>query len=229
MTDVLAKALRGVGQTLITLGLVILLFCVYELYFTGLETAKEQKRGKEVLLQEWAAPVPSPSAAASAAPTVRAVTLGDGIAILRIPRLGRDYGKVVFEGVRTSDLKRGPGHYPRTAMPGEIGNFVVSGHRTTYGAPFGRLDELVPGDLLVVETRDRWFTYRLVGEEIVSPDDVAVILPVPRQPKARPSKALMTLTTCHPKYSAKQRLISYAELVATDPKASGTVPDALKG
>ena len=223
----IAKTLRGVGQTLITVGVVILLFCVYELYFTGLETAKEQKRGKEVLLEEWAAP--SPSVSASPGVEVPKVDLGEGVAILRIPRLGRDYAKVVFEGVRTSDLKRGPGHYPGTAMPGQVGNFVVSGHRTTYGAPFGRLDELNPGDLLVVETRDRWFTYRLAREEIVSPNDVEVILPVPREPEAKPTTALMTLTTCHPKYSAKQRLITFAELVATDTKAPGVLPAALRG
>jgi sortase A len=219
----LAKALRGIGQTLITLGLVILLFCVYELYFTGLETRAEQKKGRTELAQEWTAPLPP-----TAAP-VTSVPLGKGISILRIPRLGRDYAKVVFEGVRVPDLKRGPGHYPGTALPGQLGNFVVSGHRTTYGAPFGRLDELRAGDMIVVETRDRWFTYRVSGEEVVSPRDVAVIMPVPRRPDATPTKALLTMTTCHPKYSAKQRLVAHAELVATDTKGAGTLPSALKG
>ncbi len=220
----LAKALRGIGQTLITLGLVILLFCVYELYFTGLETRKEQKRGRTELAQEWSAPTPSASPTAS----IQDIPLGKGIAILRIPRLGKDYAKVVFEGIRVPDLKRGPGHYPGTALPGQIGNFVVSGHRTTYGAPFGRLDELRVGDRIVVETRDRWYTYRLAAEEVVSPRDVAVILPVPRRPDEKPTKALLTMTTCHPKYSAKQRLIVHAELVATDDKTPGTAPDALR-
>ena len=222
-----AKALRGVGQTLITLGLVILLFCVYELYFTGIETRAAQREEKAELLEEWTAPVPS--APAAVPDPLKSVELGDGMAILRIPRLGRDYAKVVFEGVRTRDLKRGPGHYPGTAMPGQLGNFVVSGHRTTYGAPFGRIDELNVGDLLVVETRDRWYTYRLVNEEIVSPREVAVILPVPHKPGRTPTKALMTLTTCHPKYSARERLISLAELVATDVKVPGGVPSALQG
>jgi len=228
---VLAKTLRGVGQTLITLGLVILLFCVYELYFTGLETRAEQRKGKVELLQEWTAAAPTAPAAPGepADVGVEDVQLGDGLAILRIPRLGRDYAKVVFEGVRVADLKRGPGHYPKTALPGQVGNFVVSGHRTTYGAPFGRFDELQVGDPLVVETRDRWYTYRLVVEEIVSPRDVAVILPVPRRPGEAPTKALMTLTTCHPKYSAKQRLVVQAELVGTDVKTPGQLPSALQG
>lgn len=221
-----AKALRGFGQTLITVGLVILLFCVYELYFTGLETRAEQRKGRTALLEEWSTPKPSSPRPADLALTK--VELGAGLAILRIPRLGRDYAKVVFEGVRVSDLKRGPGHYPGTAMPGAVGNFVVSGHRTTYGAPFGRVDEVRVGDPLVVETRDRWFTYRLTRQEIVAPTDVDVILPVPRQRGAKPTKALLTLTTCHPKYSAKQRLIVFAELVATETKVPGTLPAALR-
>ncbi|HVE98550.1 MAG TPA: class E sortase [Mycobacteriales bacterium] len=221
----LAKTLRGVGETLITVGLVILLFCVYELYFTGLETAAEQRKGRAALLDTWQAPVPAPSGA-----TVLAqVDLGAGLAILRIPRLGPNYAKVVFEGVRTDDLKKGPGHVPGTAMPGAVGNTVVSGHRTTYGAPFGDIDRLDPGDALVLETRDAWYTYRVVREEIVRPTDVDVILPVPRQPDAKPTKALLTLTTCHPKYSARQRFITFAELAETTKKAPGVLPRALQG
>ncbi|HVE62745.1 MAG TPA: class E sortase [Mycobacteriales bacterium] len=226
----IAKTLRGVGQTLITAGLIILLFCVYELYFTGLETRAEQKRGRTALLENWAMAPAGPASAKPGQPApekLADVELGQGLAILRIPRLGRSFAKVVFEGVRVDDLKKGPGHYPSTAMPGEIGNFVVSGHRTTYGAPFNQIDELDPGDAVVVETRDRWFTYRMVKEEIVAPTDVDVILPVPRQPNQRASKALMTLTTCHPKYSARQRLILYAELSETTMKAPGVLPPAL--
>jgi sortase A len=85
--------------------------------------------------------------------------------VLRIPRLGdwNDRPPVVVEGVSTSDLKKGPGHIPGTALPGELGNVVLSGHRTTYGAPFERFDELRPGDAVVVETRDTWFTYTVTG------------------------------------------------------------------
>ena len=220
----LAKTLRGLGEALITLGVVVLLFSGYELYFTGLATGRAQRAEARELRDEWGAPTASP---AEPRPVPRQIALGDGIAILRIPRLGDDYAKVVFEGVRTADLRKGPGHVPGTAMPGTIGNFVVSGHRTTYGAPFGRLDELRPGDAVVVETRDTWFTYRVVGAEIVRPSEVEVILPVPRRPGAKPTKALLTMTTCHPKYSARQRLITYAELTETTAKAPGVVPGAL--
>lgn len=225
----LAKTLRGVGETLITLGVVVLLFCGYELWFTGLETRSEQRRAKADLLEEWRAAPPTTAPTSTPAVVLRAVDLGEGLAILRIPRLGRDYAKVVFEGVRPSDLRKGPGHVPGTAMPGAVGNFVVSGHRTTYGAPFGRIDELDAGDAVVVETRETWFTYRVVRQEIVRPSEVEVTLPVPRRPGEKPTKALLTMTTCHPKYSARQRLIVYSELVETTRKAPGVVPRALQG
>ena len=128
--------------------------------------------------------------------------------------------------MRVADLKTGPGHMPGTAMPGQLGNLVVSGHRTTYGAPFSRLDELEVGDPVVVETRDAWFTYTVTGSEIVAPSAVEVAYPVPGQAGATPTRRLMTLTTCHPRYSARQRLIVSAELSATDAK-TGPPPAAL--
>jgi sortase A len=244
--------LRGTGQTLITVGVVLLLFCVYELKFTNLVTARAQEQLADDLQAQWDAavpvpsappsalpsqvPVPTPTDGASAAPALpapsataaRPVELGSGIAVLRIPRLGdwNDRPPVVVEGVGVADLKRGPGHMPGTALPGEVGNVVLSGHRTTYGAPFERFDELRPGDPVVVETRDAWFTYTVTGTRIVGPTAVEVTYPVPGQRGATATERLLTMTTCHPRYSARQRMVVSAELTATDAKGSGT-PAAL--
>jgi sortase A len=247
--DAVRTFLRGTGQLLITLGVVVLLFCVYELKVTNLVTAQAQEELSEELRRTWAEPAartaepaPSPTSVPSAppvgAPTPRAtppppappqppppaeVELGSGMAVLRIPRLGdwNDEPPVVVEGVRVADLKTGPGHMPGTALPGELGNLVVSGHRTTYGAPFSRLDELEVGDPVVVETRDAWFTYTVTGARVVSPSAVEVAWPVPGQAGATPTRRLMTMTTCHPRYSARSRLIVSAELTATDAKPGG--------
>jgi sortase A len=197
---------------LITLGVVILLFVAYEVYGTNLKTAQEQSSLKRELVEEWSTP------------QVREIALGDAIAVLRIPALGADYGYAVVEGVSRRDLQRGPGHYPGTAMPGEIGNVVISGHRTTYGAPFSKVGELREGDAVVVETADEWFTYEVNASEIVSPNAVEVTLPVPRQPDVEPTQRLLTLTTCHPRYSARQRLIVFAEMVEARPKTDGAPP-----
>lgn len=221
----LATALRGIGQTLITCGLVILLFVVYELYFTGLETAREQRALDNEIEALWGR-----GGGSYAAPedTLKPIPLGQGVAVLRIPRFGRDWANVVVEGIGVDDLKRGPGHYPNTALPGQVGNFVVSGHRTTYGAPFNRVDELQQGDAIVVETRDRWYTYRVTTTEIVAPTAIEVTYPVPKRRDEKPTIARITLTSCHPKYSARQRIIVYGHLDATDTKADGFVPPALR-
>ncbi len=222
---------RALGELLVTLGVVILLFCGYELWFTGIYTANQQTHLSHQLQDSWDPPTvvsPTPSATATPDVTVPEVPLGSGFAIMRIPALGRDYHKVVVEGVAVADLKKGPGHYPGTAMPGQIGNFVVSGHRTTYGAPFNRLDELKPGDAIVVETKDTWYTYRVTELSVVQPDAIEVTYPVPDKPGAKADKAVLTLTTCNPKYSAKTRLIVFADLTDTTPKADGP-PAALTG
>ncbi|MFP5219193.1 MAG: class E sortase [Actinomycetes bacterium] len=218
--DAVRTALRGVGQTLITIGVVLLLFCVYELQVTNLVTEREQNQLQEELERTWAEPAPLDPAVRPAA-----VELGEGIAVLRIPRLDEDaddpFAKVVVEGTSMSDLKKGPGRLVESDRPGELGNLVISGHRTTYGAPFAHLDRLVPGDAVVVETRDTWYTYRVTGTEIVTPQAVEVTLPVPNRPGVEPTESVLTLTTCHPRYSARQRMVVFATLDETLAKADG--------
>jgi len=135
---------------------------------------------------------------AGSVPTSSAVTR------MRIPRLGVD--TVVVEGITVSALRAGSGHYPRTPLPGQRGNVAIAGHRTTYGAPFRDLDRLVPGDEIVFETPVGVVTY-LVDEPpfVVAPDDMSVV--------ADESRHLLTLTTCHPRNSDKQRLVVRATLV----------------
>lgn len=240
------QVIRVVGELFITLGVVVFLFVFYELWFTGIYTQHAQSQLNRQLQSEWAAPLPSPTTSptpvASASPTASGVPVapatapaitpialpGDAIGIIRIPRLGANYGYAVVEGVSTDDLKKGPGHYPGTANPGGVGNFVISGHRTTYLAPFNGLGDMVIGDAIVIETRDTYYTYRVTKTASVLPTDVDVVLPVPGQPRARPTQALITLTTCNPKYSASHRLIISGLLESALPKSAG-LPPALKG
>ena len=224
MSDQFRTVLRGVGQTLITLGVVVLLFCGYELWFTGLYTHREQQQLGKALDRQWAQ-APKPTVKQPARPLPYAV--GSGIARIWLPRLDAHY--VVVEGVGREDLKKGPGHYPTSARIGAVGNVVISGHRTTYLAPFNRVDELRAGDAVVLETQTSWFTYTVTGESVVKPTAVEVTYPVPGKPGAVPTQRLLTLTTCNPKYSAKTRLIVHAVLSATLAKARGVLPPALAG
>lgn len=231
MIESVRTVIRGLGQLLITAGVVVLLFCVYELWGTGLYTSQQQTKITQQLQKQWADPVPraSPGTGSSAsADPLAAPTNGEGIAIIRIPKLGRDYAYTVVEGVDRESLKKGPGHLPDSAQPGALGNFVVSGHRTTYLAPFNRVDELQTGDPIVVETRDTWFTYEVTQKLIVLPTAYEVTYPVPGDRTATPTEHLITLTTCNPKYSATQRLVLHGKLVLATPKADG-LPPALKG
>lgn len=201
-------AIRGTGEVCITFGLILLFFVAYELWGTGQYTKAQQNTLAKQLDEEWAKPNV----------TTERVSLGKGLAMIRIPRFGKNYRFVIVEGVTMADLRKGPGHYPKTALPGEIGNFVLSAHRTTYSAPFNKAAELKPGDEIFIDTRDKQYVYRVTSQKIVQPTQVDVTEPVPSQPGKRPTKKMITLTTCHPKYSAAQRLIVFGVLDRETPR-----------
>jgi sortase A len=210
--------IRSVGELCITAGFIVLLFVAYELWGTGAYTEAQQHKLGDELSRSWN------NAPSAGKVTTERVRLGHGLALIRIPRLGKGFHYVIIEGVSIADLRKGPGHYPGTAMPGQIGNFVVSGHRTTYLAPFNRLGELRGGDRILIDTRTSQYVYKVTSTKVVQPSDVSVAAPVPEHPRANPTKRMITLTTCNPKYSAAQRLIIFGQLMSTTPrlKEAGT-------
>ncbi len=144
---------------------------------------------------------------------------GDVLGKIDIARIGLD--EFFVEGTGVADLRQGPGHYRSNPLPGQPGNAAIAGHRTTYGAPFNRIDELEPGDEIVITTLQGEFTYRVVpqtdgsgetrGHFIVSPGDTQVLDDF--------GDNRLTLTACHPKFSARQRIIVVAELVEAPAQA----------
>jgi sortase (surface protein transpeptidase) len=216
------QALAGLaGELLVTGGLVVLLFVVYELFVTDLLNEGRQSDLTQQLHEQWEA---DPGTVVQ-----RADLTSGAFAVLYIPRLGLDYQRVVLDGTSEEQLTQGPGHYEGTALPGQPGNMGLAGHRVGKGSPFLDLDQLLPGDPIVVETADSWFVYRVLGDvatgdldgdpsgipgqEIVRPTDVQVLSSTPNGPEgAAPTGSYLTLTTCHPRYSARQRLIIHAEL-----------------
>ena len=117
-----------------------------------------------------------------------------------IPKIGLD--KFVVEGVDVDDLRKGPGHYPSTQMPGHEGNSAIAGHRTTYGAPFGDLDQLAAGDEIRVVTVQGDFRYKVTEQLVVDPSQIEVLDPTPDPARPGHQLSTLTLTTCNPKYSA---------------------------
>ncbi len=200
--------IRGFGKALICVGILLFLFVAYELWGTGFAERRGQKALAESFNRHVAplTPLPTlPGADASTAPTTTLppIDLGDGVALIEIPKI--DVKKFVGEGVGVEDLKNGPGHYPGTPLPGEKGNAAIAGHRTTYGAPFYDLQELDAGDPIFVTTAAGRFEYDVIDQKSVSPDSVYVLDPTPDD--------RLTLTTCNPRFSAAERLIITAKLV----------------
>jgi sortase A len=200
----MTRILRTLSYLSVVAGLVILLVVAYQVWGTDLLSDREQQRIGEDLRQDWKAPVqprPQPD-------------FGEAFAFLHIPAFGPNWTpRAVMEGTDPDVLADGPGHYENSAMPGQIGNFAMAGHRVGKGSPFLELDELEPGDAVVVETIDHWFVYRVQSTEIVDPRQTNVVAPTPDGPFDGPAtKAWLTMTTCNPEFSARQRLVVHALL-----------------
>ncbi|MEO3775790.1 class E sortase [Micromonospora sp. B11E3] len=213
----LRTGVRVTGELMITFGLVVLLFAGYEVWGKSAIVDAHQNDLSQQLAQAW-----DPSDDPTVAPTgpttkPKPPAHGKPLAGLYIPKLDKHW--VVVEGVTQQDIRYAPGHYPDSAMPGELGNFSVAGHRNR--ATFWRLDELHDGDAIVVEGKTEWYVYEVYKSRIVRPNQVEVVAPVPMEPGEPPKKRLLTLTTCNPKFDNYQRLIVHAELKRTQAKASG--------
>jgi sortase A len=203
---VLRSATGALGRLLIAGGVLILLFVAYQLWGTGLKEAASQhslRRQFEASLHAHHSTAANQGANAQAqADAAPPPPEGQAVGIIKIPAISLE--KVVVQGVGESDLRAGPGHYPETPLPGQAGNSAIAGHRTTYGAPFFRLNELVSGDPILITTRQGAFRYVVQRSMVVDPSDSAVVAPTPGNH--------LTLTTCTPRYSAAQRLIVVAVL-----------------
>jgi len=209
------------GEVLITLGLVLLLFVSWQLWWTDVTANRDQAVTVQAFERGFGAPPHGGVADKGLLPTLTRVPFGEAFAILRIPRFGAGFARPALEGTDHDTLTQGVGHYEGTAMPGLVGSLAVAGHRTTYGRPRHNIDLMRSGDVIVVETRASYVVYAVARHVIVTPDHVEVIAPVPQRPGVRPTTAWMTMTACHPKYSASQRFVVFARLVRVIPRADG--------
>jgi sortase A len=247
----------GLGKILIALGLLLFGFVAYQLWGTGIETARAQNQlesefeeliaandatttpevtvtapadtapvttSPETTPDTTGAPTTEPSepTPSTAPPTtaprvveqdIPPIARGQALAKLEIPKIGKEGADALYvlPGIDREDLKKGPGHYPDTPLPGQLGNSAIAGHRTTFGEPFRHIDELKEGDEIIVTmfTGDR-FVYEVTETVVVSPDDYYVVT------TTDPTVAELTLTSCHPVYSARQRIAVHARLKPDD-------------
>lgn len=227
------------GRSLVVLGGLVVAFLVFQLWGTGFHEQRAQRDLAAELDRAIgasrapagpatgeatggpAAPDADPDLGADPGPALGPGTVpartppqsADPVARITAPTIGLD--KIVVEGVGRTQLREGPGHYPVTPLPGHAGNVAIAGHRTTHGAPFADIDRLQPGDPIVLDTVDGRFVYRveahadpadgtMSGHQVVTPGDADVI--------AATGDNRLTLTTCHPRYSDRQRLVVTATL-----------------
>lgn len=229
----------GLGRILISLGLLIFAFVGYQLVGTGIQYTQAQNKLRSEFEAKLAGFTPPPPVAEIAASTTAAgdpattvaadpatsaapaaeepappppplvadplppINLGESIAYIEIPAIGLD--DVLVAGVRTEDLKKGVGHFPFSPMPGQPGNAALAGHRTTFGQPFFNIDKLVNGDEIIITTLQGRYVYRVTGQSIVQPSDGQVVA-------NQPDKKMLTLTSCNPKFSARERIVITADL-----------------
>ena len=237
MTTLLYRTIGGLGRILIGLGTLILLFAGFQYWGTGLAEAQAQ----DELDAEFVARLASVSTEATAASDdelpdleaaepltlpARAIT-PPMLDLADIPQTGQAAGRVVIpsigvdktyiQGVGRDDLRKGPGHYPLTSFPGQPGNAAIAGHRTTYGAPFHDLDKLAPGDEIIVETLQGRFTYLVNGHENDTGELAGhfIVDPTATWVLEDHGDSRLTLTACHPKRSAAQRIVVTATLDST--------------
>lgn len=256
-----------VGEILLTIGIVVALFIVYQVVWTNFAAERAQSRVSGELDRRWESDNPRPLNRDSAGPA---------FARLFVPTFGPDFSFAVVHGTSDADLEKGPGHYSGTQLPGQDGNFALAGHRVGRGAPFNDLESLDVCDALVVETAATWYIYRVLpvggggqdaeavvgagagtragavqdclpeqvvnevaegryrevsGRYVTVPGDVGVLDVVPgsgRTDLHDGDLAMMTLTTCHPQFSNRERLIVHAVLERSEPRMGGELPAVLQ-
>jgi sortase A len=190
--------LRWGASYLVVLGISLLGYVGYQLWGTGIYTARAQSM---ITAELHTHGFPSRPVA------------GGAVGFIRIPRI--DLNMAFVQGVDAAALAKGPGHYPRSPLPGEGGNVVISGHRTTHLAPFWSVDALVPGDLITLQTRSGTFVYRV--------EWIKVVVPAALWVTGRTDRPSLTLTTCNPRFSQRQRLVVRAVQIY------GAVPGGFMG
>jgi len=213
------------GELLITLGVVALLFVAWQLWIGDWIIGAENDAVGNSLSQHWAAAAPAPTASPVTADPVAMAQPGDGqvFAVMHVPRFGSDYAVRMAGGVtRPKTLDPiGIGHYPGTAMPGDTGNMAIAAHRTTFGKPFNLIATLHVGDAIVMETPDGWYTYRFRTLEYVKPDAVGVLQPVPQRVGVAADGRYLTMTSCSPMYSRAERVVAYSVFDSFTPRSAG--------
>lgn len=223
------------GEVLITVGLLVLLFLGWQVWWNSAILSNAQENAASAQAKTWLEQ-------ARATPDATRAPVADGskygtpvvmkpvgdyqpFAVIYAPRLGAEWRRVIRETVSVPEVLNsetsGIGHYTGTQMPGQIGNFAIAGHVNGYGNAFIDMHRLRLGDAIYIQTKDGWYTYRFRDFEYVQPSAVEVLLPVPREPNVTPTDRILTMTTCNPPWHSGERLVSYSVFDSWQPLSAG--------
>lgn len=231
-----SAAIGVTGEILITAGVLIGLFWVWFIVINDAIVGFSQNTAGSELSQSFQADATQQSFGkaygsssgrqdAGEPPVVSGHPEGEAFATLYVPRFGPNFARPIAEGVELATVLNNPrlgvGRYPETQALGELGNFAVAAHRTTYGAPFANIGELRVGDRIYIETKEGWYVYRFRNLEYVWPTAISVLNEVPRFSGVDPTERILTMTSCHPKLSEAERVIAYSVFESWYPRESG--------
>jgi sortase A len=219
--------LQVVGELMLTLGVIVGLYVVWQIWINDAVSDTNQRQTAEQNARAWAdsgASTAAPEGHGSDPVVAARPKAKEVFANLIVPRFGDDFIRPIAEGTGYDVLSNsalGMGHYPTTALPGEIGNFAIASHRTAYGGALHIMQRLRVGDHIFIETRDGWYQYTFRNIEYVHVSGVGVLDSVPQNPDATATQRILTMTTCNPLYSSAERMIGYGLFDEFYPRAGG--------
>jgi sortase A len=198
---------RLFGIALILAGLGVLGYVAWQYWGTNVVSKQQQAEVRKIISEDWKNGVD-----------------GDNIGLLRVPRFGKEYEVPIIKGFDKGTLAKGVGMYPKAALPGELGNFAIAGHRVTHGEPFRDFLKLKKGDLVYVETRTAVFTYELRNDGDSLTLDFTVGWPLQQVPDPdmrgeQPTKNVLTMLTCSELFHTRNRNVVFGDLVKITDKA----------
>lgn len=225
------KILVALGALMLLSGLAVLGF-IGAGFLADQSELEQKQQDTKALIQTWSEESPTARVNASEKPPVtqRPATYEE-FGVLYVPRWGKDYVAPILEGDRSTEVSswHGVDHYPGSQMPGELGNFALTGHngRNDTGR-FSHLNQNEVGDFVYVETADGWYSYRLTAFEAIDPSENDVLLPVPRQQNVKPTKSIITLISCTRMWwGTTGRYVAYGDFVQFTPRADGPPADVV--
>lgn len=210
------KLLHVAGELLVTLSALIFLYLIYNAWFSNVTAQAQTAVLAEEIEQTFERHDAKPLTVSESTPVVVSGEQVSPIGLLYIPRL-RDkvWGLPIVDGVGARELSLGVGHYPSTELPGELGNFAIAGHRATHGEPFAYFERLKTGDLVYVRTQQGWFEYQLFEQKKIKESETWVLADSPDGLEIAEGSALITLTTCDPRWNSYQRWAWWGVLTNT--------------